>query len=84
MEGAVHSLVIEDCKRVSATAIESVDAFSPSQIVLSYQGGRIIVSGSGMKIVAFSKGSGAFSATGKICGARYSAKGLKFTGRLFK
>ena len=36
-----HSLNIEQCKRISATAIESVDSFSDKQIVLSYSGGRI-------------------------------------------
>ena len=54
MEGAVHSVTIEDCKKISATAIESVDAFSSSQIVLSYAGGRTTVTGRGLKIVAFS------------------------------
>ncbi len=29
-----HSLNIEQCKRISATAIESVDSFSDKQIVL--------------------------------------------------
>ena len=65
---AAHSVTIDDCKKFSATAIESVDSFSPSQIVLGYPGGRITVSGNGLKIVAFSKGSGAFSATGTVTG----------------
>lgn len=60
MEGVVHTVTIEDCKKISATAIDSVDAFSSAQIVLSYSGGRITVAGSGLKIVAFSKQSGAF------------------------
>ena len=84
MEGTVHSVTIEDCNKISATAIESVDAFSPTQIVLSYAEGRITVTGSGLKIVAFSKGSGAFSATGTVTGVKYSAKGIKLAQRLFK
>lgn len=81
---AAHSVTIDDCKKFSATAIESVDSFSPSQIVLGYPGGRITVSGNGLKIVAFSKGSGAFSATGTVTGIKYSARGIKFAQRLFK
>ena len=45
--GTPHSLGIEQCKKITATAIESVDGFSDKQILLSYSGGRIIVLGSG-------------------------------------
>lgn len=81
---APHSLGIEQCKKVTATAIDSVDAFSDKQIVLSYSGGRIVVAGSGMKIVNFSKTSGSFAATGDILSVRYIAKGLGLKGKLFK
>lgn len=79
-----HSINIEQCKRVSATAIESVDAFSDKQIILSYQSGRIAVSGSGMKIVNFSKTSGSFTATGDIQSVRYISKGLSLKSKLFR
>lgn len=84
MESIPHSINIEQCKRISATAIDSVDAFSDKQIILSFQGGRIIVAGSGMKIVNFSKTSGAFAATGEINSVRYAAKGIGLKSRLFK
>ncbi len=84
MENLPHSINIEQCKRITATAIDSVDAFSDKQITLSYQSGKIIVTGSGMKIVNFSKSSGAFAATGEITSVRYAAKGLCFKSRLFK
>ncbi len=79
-----HSLTIEQCKKITATAIISVDAFSDRQIVLSYSGGRIIVNGSGMKITAFSKSNGNFSASGDILGAKYLAKGGSLKQKLFK
>ncbi len=79
-----HSVNIEQCKRITATAIDSVDAFSDKQIMLSYSGGRIVVSGNGMKITNFSKTSGAFAATGEITSVRYMAKGLSLKGKLFK
>ena len=79
-----HNLSIEQCKRITATAIQSVDAFSDRQILLSYQNGRIVVNGSGMKIVNFSKTSGAFSATGEISAVRYMQKGSSLRQKLFK
>lgn len=81
-----HNLTVEQCKKVTASAISSVDAFSAQQIVLSYAGGRIIVSGNSMKIVNFSKTSGAFSAVGEINGVRYTGgKGASsIRKRLFK
>lgn len=82
MEG--HTLTIENLKRVSATEISSVDSFSDKQIILSYQGGRIVICGSDMKIVNFSKSTGAFSAAGNITSAKYLAKGISLRGRLFK
>ena len=84
MEGTPHTVTIEECKKISATAIDSVDAFSDKQIILSYQRGRIVVNGSGMKIVNFSKTSGTFAATGEISGVRYIANGMGFKQKLFK
>lgn len=79
-----HNLTIENCKRITATEISSVDSFSDKQIVLSYSNGRIVVQGSGMKIVSFSKSTGAFSATGDIVGARYVQKSSSIKQKLFK
>jgi len=79
-----HSLTIEQCKKVTATAISSVDAFSDKQIILSYTGGRIVITGSGMKIVNFSKTSGSFAAAGTVTGAKYIQKGGSLRQKLFK
>ncbi|MGN1060660.1 MAG: YabP/YqfC family sporulation protein [Candidatus Coproplasma sp.] len=78
-----HTLSIENRKRVTATQIEAVNSFSASQIVLQYQGGKIIVSGNDMKITAFSKSSGQFTAQGTIDGVKYSHKSSGIKG-LFK
>lgn len=79
-----HTLTVEQCKRVTATQIESVDSFSEKQITLSYQGGRILITGDKMKIVNFSKTSGAFAATGVVLGARYLPKGGTIRQKLFR
>ncbi len=84
MEVQPHTLNIEQCKKLSATGIDSVDAFSDKQIILSYPAGKIVVSGNGMKIAGFSKSSGSFSANGEITSVRYTGRGLGLKGRLFK
>ncbi len=84
MEGVTHGLTIEDCRLFSATGIESVDGFSSTRIALGYAGGRILISGSGLKINAFSKSSGAFSASGTVTEVKYLPKGIKLARRLLK
>lgn len=84
MEGQGQNITIESCKRVTATEITSVDSFSDKQIILSYANGRIVVQGSGMKIVNFSKSTGAFSATGNIVSARYLQKGSSLKQKFFR
>jgi hypothetical protein len=83
MDSIQHSISIESKKKFSATAIESVDSFSDRQIVLSFSGGKIVVTGSNMKIVGFSKTGGNFSALGDIAGVRYLGSG-GIKQRLFK
>lgn len=84
MEVTQHSLSIEDCRLFTASAIESVDAFSSSRILLSYAGGRIAVSGSGLKITSFSKAGGQFSASGTVTEVKYLPKGVKLARRILK
>ena len=79
-----HLINIENCKRITATGISSVDSFSATQLVLSYSGGRIMVSGSEMKITSFSKTNGQFAATGTITGVKYTGKAMGLRQKLFK
>ncbi len=83
-EKATQSALIEQRKRVTLTAVLSVDTFSEKQIVLTLEGCRAIVNGEGLKIVNFSKTSGAFSATGRIDGLRFTRGREKVFSRLFK
>lgn len=82
MEG--HNVSVEQCKRITATEITSVDSFSDRQIVMSFAGGKIVVTGVSMKIVGFSKSSGSFSATGEITSVRYVQKGGSIKQKLFR
>ena len=79
-----HIISIENRKRLTATQIEAVETFSPTQLTLAYAGGRIIITGSDMKITAFSKSTGAFSANGLFTAVRYAQKGGSLRQRLFK
>lgn len=79
-----HTLSIEQCKKITATGIDSVDGFMPQQIVLTYAGGKITVTGNNLKIINFSKSTGAFAASGDISGVKYGAKSTKFLQKVFK
>jgi len=78
-----HTLTIENRKGITATQITAVVGFSPTRLTLSCRDGKIVVSGEDMKIINFSKSTGAFSAVGEINSVVYtkSASGVK---KLFK
>ncbi len=79
-----HTLSLENRKQISATGIEGVRDFSPSQFTLIYAGGKITVGGADMKITSFSKQTGAFSAAGSISSVRYSSSGEGLKRKLLK
>ncbi len=78
-----HSVNIEQRKLLTVNAVESVVAFSEVKIILSLVGGeRMNVLGSGLKITAFSKTNGTFTAEGTVSGISYGGKGM--VSRIFK
>lgn len=84
MENVQHTLSIENRKRLNATGIEGVKDFSPAAFTLVYAEGKITVCGSEMKITAFSKQTGAFSAVGNFSSVKYAAKGESLRKKLFR
>jgi len=83
MQENKHSVVLEQRKLLSVTAVESVVAFSEVKVVLALIGGeRMSVIGSGLKITGFSKTNGTFSAEGRITSIAYGGKGVM--SRIFK
>lgn len=77
-------LTLEQQKKLTLTGVTSVDAFSDTSITLNIGGVKAVISGTRLKVVAFSEGSGNFAATGEFVSIRYgSAKG-SFWRRLFK
>lgn len=83
MQENKHTVIIEQRKTLSVSAVESVVAFSEVKIVLALLGGgKVNVVGSGLKITGFSKASGAFTAEGTVTGITYGGKG--FAAKIFK
>lgn len=78
-----HSILIEQRKSITVSAVESVVAFSEVKIILALLGGgRMSVVGTGLKITGFSKTSGSFTAEGSVTGVSYGGK--SFAARIFK
>ncbi len=83
MQDNKHSVIIEQRKSLTVTAVEGVVAFSEVKIILSLVGGeRLTAVGSGLKISGFSKANGTFSAEGTITGVSYGGKSA--LARIFK
>ena len=83
MQNDIHQITVTQKKDVSVTCVEGVLAFSESKIALLLKGGgKLYIAGSGLKIVAFSKESGLFSAVGMIAGISYGGK--SFAAKLFR
>jgi len=83
MQENKHTVIIEQRKTLSVSAVESVVAFSEVKIILALLGGgKLTVVGSGLKISGFSKASGSFTAEGTVTGITYGGKG--FAAKIFK
>ena len=77
-------LTTEQQKKITLTGVESVDAFSDTEIRLTVAGKKMRFTGAHFKVLSFSKGSGAFSASGEVSLVRYGGAKGKFFQRLFK
>ena len=83
MQEIKHSVIVEQRKNITVSAVESVVAFSEVKILLSLIGGeRMSVLGTGLKITAFSKTNGSFTAEGTITNVSYGGKNV--VAKIFK
>ncbi len=83
MQENKHFVQLEQKKLLTVSGVESVVAFSEVKIILSLiGGGRMSVLGSGLKITAFSKTNGTFTAEGSVTGLNYGGKSV--ASRIFK
>ena len=83
MQEIKHNVIIEQRKNITVNAVESVVGFSEVKILLALIGGeRLSVLGSGLKITAFSKTSGLFTAEGTVTSVSYGGKTI--VSKIFK
>ncbi len=81
----VHTLSIENQKRIQISSVAEVNGFSDKEIRVTLASGvKISVSGQDMKITHFQKESGQFVADGQILGVKYHGAGQSFLKRLVK
>lgn len=76
-------LTLEDQSKLVLSGVERVDSFSEREIRLVVNGKRVRIEGSKLKVLAFSEGSGNFSAGGSVESIRFS-QGAKAVSRFFK
>lgn len=82
-DNLISILTVEQGKRFTLTLVDSVDSFSDSCIALTVQGKKVVVAGTHLKILSFSKGNGNFSASGEVSSVKYGG-GKKRIGSLFQ
>ncbi len=78
-----HSIELDNRKRLNVSGVESVVAFSEARILLALTNGeKLQIIGADLKISAFSKTSGTFTADGTVTSISYNGK--SFVSKLFK
>ena len=83
MQENKHLVSLEQRKNLTVHGVESVASFSEVKITLALLGGeRMQIIGSGLKITAFSKTNGIFTAEGEVMGISYGGK--SFAAKIFK
>lgn len=77
-------LTIEQQKRITFSGVESVEAFSPTCILLTVLKKKVRIEGNNLKVLSFSQGSGNFLASGEVTSVRFGGHKGKLFSRLFK
>ncbi len=83
-ERGANILTLEGRKKITLTGVDGVEGFSESEIVLTVEGTKMKICGTHLKVLAFSQGSGNFSAVGEVSRIVYGAQRGKFFQRLLK
>lgn len=80
----IQRLTLEGQKRLNMSGVESVDGFTDQQLKLTVSGNRVLVTGEGIRITAYSKGSGNLQADGKFTSIKYDVRKAPLIKRVFK
>ncbi len=73
-----------DRKKISMTGVAKVDGASDNEISLTTCMGRLLVSGSELKIVKFDDADGNLSLTGNVDSVKYVQAKVPLLKRIFK
>ena len=67
----IHNLVMEDRKRLAISAVEDVDSFDDTQVIMRTACGELVVKGSELQIDTLSVDTGDVVITGTVTGVNY-------------
>ncbi len=79
-----HSLNMNDRKKASVTGVSKMDGASETELALTTCMGRLIITGTGLKIVKFDEGDGNLTFSGNIDSIKYAQTKLPLLKRIFK
>ena len=80
----IENLTLINRNKLNITCVESVESFSEQVLKLVVSGSKMIINGLCIKILAYDKLSGNFSAEGEIREIKYEHKKQPFMKRIFK
>ena len=79
-----EQVIIEMCKKLTMTCVETVDGFTEQRLNLTVAGKNVCVTGDGIKITAFNKATGNLTAEGAFSDIKYNGKKIPLVKKLFK
>ena len=82
-----HILHIEDRSRMSVTGVQDVESFNDTEVVLSTEGGELVIAGEGLSIGRLNLEDGQLTVAGRIDSLEYSAARTEARGlfsRMFR
>jgi len=79
-----NRLTLDGRKKLTITSVDEVLGFSDKELKLSVSGSRLTVLGNDIKISAFNKEGGFFTAEGEFCEIKFGELKSSFLKRFFK
>ena len=72
MPQSLHNVVIEDCRRITATGVSQVMSFDEQQVVMDTDHGVLTVEGSGLHVEKLSLDIGEVAIVGTVAALYYT------------
>ncbi len=79
-----HTVNMTDRNKANVTGISKVDSANAAEIVLTSCMGRLVITGSDLKITKFDETGGELSFTGNVDGIKYAQAKQSLIKRIFK